>query len=164
MYKPKWSPGILEELRRNLIAPNFNLSEEKARYRVACMESAFPEALITGYEALIEVMPNDVKDRHVLAAAVYGKVDAIITVDKTGFPPEQLQAFGIERLTPDEFLVHQWHLDPVLVRCRLLAQVAEYGKHLDVHLAHLARMIPKFIALFKESNGQTENAGDESEA
>jgi predicted nucleic acid-binding protein len=161
MYKPRWSQGILEEIQRNLMGPRFNLSAEKAHYRIACMESAFPEALITGYEPLIEIMPNNHKDRHVLAAAVYGRVDAVITVDKTGFPDEHLQQFGIERLTPDEFLVHQWHLDPLLVRCRLLAQVADYKKSLDVHLNLLVRMTPKFVALVRDCNSHMEDTNEE---
>lgn len=116
------------------------------------MKSAFPEAMITGYEPLIKSMPNNEKDRHVLAAAVYGKADAIITLDRKGFPDEDLGVFGIERLTPDQFMIHQWHLDQALVRSRLLAQVAEYKKNLEVHLTLLGRMIPGFVKLFRESN------------
>ena len=152
MYKPKWSPHILEELERNLKHPPFDLTEEKAQYRVACMTSAFPEALIEGYDALINLMPNDPKDRHVLAAAVYGKADAIITVDKAGFPDECLRSFGIERLTPDQFLVHQWHLDSSLVMSRVLAQVDDYKKKVDLHLDLLARMTPKFVELLRSNH------------
>lgn len=63
----------------------------------------------------------------------------------------QLQAFGIEPLTPDEFMVHQWHLDAPLVQARLMAQVTEYKKSLSVHLALLRRMIPNFVALVQNS-------------
>ena len=107
LYKPKWSRDILAELERNLQGPRFGLSPEKAKYRIACMESAFPEALITDYDALVSSMPNDPKDRHVLAAAVYGKADAIVTQNRRDFPEEQLRRFGIGRLTADEFLTHQ---------------------------------------------------------
>lgn len=64
LYKPKWSKDILAELERNLQGPRFELSAEKAKYRIACMESAFPEALITDYESLVSSMPNDPKDQH----------------------------------------------------------------------------------------------------
>jgi hypothetical protein len=77
MYLPRWSPEILEELVRTLERPPFSLASEKAAYRIACMESAFPEALITGYESLTESMPNHSKDRHVLAAAVCGRVESV---------------------------------------------------------------------------------------
>lgn len=107
LYQPKWSREILGELTRTLQGPKFNLTPEKAAYRIACMESAFPEAAITGYESVTPSMPNDSKDRHVLAAAVCGKVDAIITLNTRDFPLKSLSEFGIERLTPDQFLVHQ---------------------------------------------------------
>src|ERR1700683_5594329 len=86
MYRPRWSLQILEELERNLQSPPFNLTPEKANYRIACMESSFPEALITGYEPLIDGMQNNENDRHVLAAGVCGKVDAIVTLNSRDFP------------------------------------------------------------------------------
>src|SRR5947209_5002481 len=138
LYQPKWSRQILGELERTLLGPPFNLREDKARYRIECMESAFPEALITDYESFTDSMPNHEKDRHVLAAAVYGRVDAIVTLNSRHFPPDQLKRFGIERLTPDEFLLHQWRLDSDIVRTRLREQVVENGKRdLDAHLALL---------------------------
>jgi len=149
MYKPKWSRGILDELERNLQKPKINLSSEKAQYRIACMETAFPEALIRGYESLVDAMQNDLKDRHVLAAAVYGKVDAIVTVNCRDFPRELLDTFGIERLTPDEFLVHQLHLDPEAIKTHLLEEIAEYKLDTERHLDLLAKMVPDFIKLVR---------------
>jgi predicted nucleic acid-binding protein len=151
LYSPRWSPEILQELERNLTAPKFNLTVEKARYRIASMQSAFPEALVTGHGSLVDSMPNNSKDRPVLAAAVYAKVDAVVTVDKRGFPESDLRAFGIERLTPDEFLVHQWYLDPDLVRCRLLRQASTCRKDLSKHLSLLERMVPTFVRLVRQS-------------
>jgi predicted nucleic acid-binding protein len=153
MYRPRWSPEILEELRRTLERPPFSLASEKAAYRIACMESAFPEGLITGYESITESMPNHSKDRHVLAAAVCGRVDAIVTLNKRDFPLECLRSFGVERLTPDEFLVHQWHLDSPLVRSRLVEQAIACKKELNVHLALLERMVPSFVALVRSTEG-----------
>ena len=147
MYKPKWSEGILEELARVLRSPKFNLGEEKVLYRIQSMKSAFPEAMITDYEFLIETMPNNEKDRHVLAAAVHGKVDAIVTLNARDFPVEHLQRFGIERLTPDEFLTHQWHLDESLVLKRIQAQADDCRKEIRSHLNLLSRMVPKFGSL-----------------
>src|SRR5437879_5512278 len=78
LYSPRWSRDILDEVEHNLHS-KFGLSKEKARYRIACMESAFPEAMVTGYEPFIGTMENHEKDRHVLAAAVRGKTAAILT-------------------------------------------------------------------------------------
>ena len=54
IYRPLWSEHILAEVRRTLIAQPFRLSERKAGYRIDCMTAAFPEALVTGYEKLIQ--------------------------------------------------------------------------------------------------------------
>jgi predicted nucleic acid-binding protein len=125
------------------------------------MTTAFPEAMIEGYESLIPSMPNDDKDRHALAAAVFGKADAIITVDRRGFPPDILKTFDVEPLTPDEFLIHQWHLDPEQMKCKVLTQSAIYRKNLDAHLKALSRMVPKFMALFRDCNGDIEEDSEE---
>ena len=52
--RPLWSEHILAEVRRTLIAQPFRLSERKAGYRIDCVTAAFPEALVTGYEKLIQ--------------------------------------------------------------------------------------------------------------
>jgi len=42
------------------------------------MNAAFEDALVTGYEALIDQMGNDPKNRHVRTAAVIAEADSII--------------------------------------------------------------------------------------
>ena len=68
-FRPLWSADILEELGRNLAAVA-QLSPAQIEHRLGRMRRAFPDAEVAGYEALIEGMTNDPKDRHVLAAAV----------------------------------------------------------------------------------------------
>jgi hypothetical protein len=68
-YRPQWSAGVLEELERNLVE-KAGLAIESARRRICAMQRAFPDAEVRGYEALVESMTCDAKDRHVLAAAV----------------------------------------------------------------------------------------------
>jgi hypothetical protein len=113
------------------------------------MKSAFPEAAILGYESLVPSMANSPEDRHVLAAGVFGKVDAIVTLNSRDFPSEILRKFGIRRLTPDEFLVDQWRLDPILVRRRVAEQAIDCKKDIDTHLRLLNRMVPDFAALVR---------------
>jgi len=55
--------------------------------------------------------PNDV---HVLAAALAGHVDCIVTANLKDFPREILDPFGIEVLHPDQFIVSQWDLDQLV--------------------------------------------------
>src|SRR5438445_2205186 len=67
VFQLYWSDAILAEVRRNLVRTDMASDEQAARL-VSVMSAAFPEALITGHESLIDSMPNDPKDRHVVAA------------------------------------------------------------------------------------------------
>ena len=51
------------------------------------MATYFPDARVTGYKQLIGSMTNDPKDRHVLAAAVAGRADTLVTENLKDFPP-----------------------------------------------------------------------------
>jgi hypothetical protein len=78
------------------------------------MEEAIPDCLVSGYEHLIDGLKlPDPDDRHVLAAAIAGHADAIVTWNEKDFPKEVLDPFGIEVQTPDEFVLNQLMLDNV---------------------------------------------------
>jgi len=51
-YRPLWSAEVLDELRRNVIARN--VPAERADRRLANMTRSFPDALVTGYESLVD--------------------------------------------------------------------------------------------------------------
>jgi hypothetical protein len=74
------------------------------------MEEAFPEAMVSGYEKLISAMENDPKDRHVLAAAVRAGADCIVSDNVKDFQPDALRPYGLECLSAQDFLLHQYHL------------------------------------------------------
>ena len=76
------------------------------------MKEAFPEAMVYGYEALEPSMTNNSKDRHVLAAAVRGGADVVVTFNLRHFQPEDCSPYDIDVQTPDDFLVHAFHLRP----------------------------------------------------
>ena len=62
---------------------------------------------LPGYEDLIEGLHlPDPDDRHVLAAAIRGRTDVIVTANVRDFPPEILTPFEIEAQHPDEFVMH----------------------------------------------------------
>ena len=72
------------------------------------MDEALPQALVTGYEGLIpNITLPDPDDRHVLAAAITGRADVIVTYNLKDFPEEALAPYGIEAQHPDVFLNHQ---------------------------------------------------------
>jgi hypothetical protein len=54
----------------------------------------------------------DPDDRHVLAAAIRGHADAIVTFNTRDFPVAVLGKFDIELQTPDQFVLNQVMLHP----------------------------------------------------
>ena len=54
------------------------------------MDRHFPDALVVGFEPLIDGLTlPDADDRHVLAAAIRGQADVIITQNLKDFPREE---------------------------------------------------------------------------
>ncbi|WP_137994345.1 PIN domain-containing protein [Streptomyces vilmorinianum] len=131
IYEPLWSADILEELRRNIADKR---DEETAKRLVETLDRHFPASSVTGYEGLVPVMSNDPKDRHVLAAAVRGEAQAVVTLNLRDFPEDSTAPYDIEVLHPDEFLLDILDLEPVVVLSVLRHQVARYRREpRDLH-------------------------------
>jgi predicted nucleic acid-binding protein len=126
-YRPHWSQETLDEIARNLVS-KLAVSQEAAAKRVDRMRAAFPEALVVGYKRLIPTMPNDPKDRHVLAAAVRSGSQVIVTSNVRHFPAELLREFDVEAQRPDLFLIHQCALDAKATAQVLRRQAADKRK------------------------------------
>ena len=123
VYRALWSADVLDETRRSLIQ-SAGLTVEQAEHRIAQMKAAFPEALVTGYEDIVPAMRNHEGDRHVLAAAIVGKADVIVTDNVTHFPASICGELDLEVQTADQFLMHSLALLPDVVADVFLAQVA----------------------------------------
>jgi len=76
------------------------------------MNRAVPDCLVSGYEPLIPIITlPDPDDRHVVAAAIYGRADAIVTFNLKDFPNSSLAPHYLEAIHPDEFISAQKDLD-----------------------------------------------------
>jgi predicted nucleic acid-binding protein len=116
LFSAKWSAGVHEEWMTRLLRNRPDLTREKLERTRMLMDKHAEDALVTGYEDLIEgVRLPDPNDRHVLAAAIRGRADVIVTRNVRDFPADVLGAFGIEAQHPDEFVVHLLDLAPGLV-------------------------------------------------
>lgn len=146
LYVARWTSDIEEEWVRNLIA-EFPDKEDAIRQTAAQMQAAIPDCLISGYEPLIEsIKLPDPDDRHVLAAAVVGHADVIVTLNLKDFPSEALESYGIELQTPDEFIVNQLGLYPfraidALKRMRLRWQRPEMSAEDMIELMEVRGLV-----------------------
>jgi predicted nucleic acid-binding protein len=117
IYAAKWSKAIDAEWVRNL-AKNRSRPETDFHVRRDSMHDACPDWEVSeeGWK-LIEPCLSlpDVSDRHVLAAAVAGHADSIVTINIKHFPASVLDPLGITALHPDEFLLQQLELEPLVV-------------------------------------------------
>lgn len=107
LYSAKWTAHIRDEWTRTLQKNKPHMAQ-KIQLAAELMEQAIPDCLVMGYEHLIDGLKlPDPDDRHVLAAAIAGHADAIITWNEKDFPAAVLDPFGIEVQTPDEFVLNQ---------------------------------------------------------
>lgn len=125
-YTPRWSHEILNEVKRTLLE-KFKYSQAQVERRIAKVQEAFPDAAVEGYSDLIQAMKNDPKDRHVLAAAVKCGAHAIVSDNKKHFPEAELAPYGLECMSADEFIKHQYHLDPDSFISVLTRQASDIG-------------------------------------
>lgn len=111
-FTPLWSARILEEWARaaRKLGPT---GEAQARGEIALLRANWPDAELPpapGVEARLWL--PDPADLHVLAVAVAGSADAILTVNRQDFPRNILAEEGLERIAPDGFLYDLWLKDP----------------------------------------------------
>lgn len=112
LYTPLWSERILEEWARatRKLGP---AAEAQARTEVTLTRAAFPRASLDpapGIERRLQ-LPDD-NDTHVLAVAIAGSADAVLTYNAADFPRHVLAAEGLARRDPDGFLWELWSRHP----------------------------------------------------
>lgn len=107
-FEPLWSPRILEEWAR-AAAKLGSGQETLARGEIAALEAAWPKASVApraGDEARLWL--PDAADVHVLAAAIAGSAEGIVTLNAKDFPRHTLAEEGLWRNVPDLFLKDLW--------------------------------------------------------
>ena len=115
-FRAHWSADVHEEWMRNLLKNRPDLTREKLERTRHLMDKALPNALVTGYEPLIDMIElPDRDDRHVLAAAIRCDASVIVTLNLGDFPSQALGKFSIEAQHPDEFVLTLLETFPDLV-------------------------------------------------
>jgi predicted nucleic acid-binding protein len=103
LYTPKWSQHIFDEWVD--VMKRKNIPDHEIIKRTKAANLAFPDALVTNYEGLINTLTlKDKKDRHVLAAAIKTNANVIVTNNLKDFPKDYLATFGLSAKSADDFL------------------------------------------------------------
>jgi hypothetical protein len=143
LFRAKWTADIHREWIDALLRNEPHRDRARLERTRDLMNEATRDALVTGYEALIPSLElPDPDDRHVLAAAIVGRCDVIVTQNLQDFPQEALNAYGIEVQHPDDFLVNHLNLFPgrfcsAIRKVRLRLQNPPYT--VEAYLATLTR-------------------------
>jgi predicted nucleic acid-binding protein len=116
LFQARWSKHVHEEWIRAVLRDRPDIPIERLHAVREAMNEHAEDSVVTGYEGLVEALQlPDLDDRHVLAAAIVGQADVIVTRNVKDFPPELLERYGIEAQHPDEFVRHLLDLAPTLV-------------------------------------------------
>jgi predicted nucleic acid-binding protein len=148
LFQVFWSERILDEATKNLVKNGVMRPEQAARLREVMLR-AFPEALVVGHESLIAAMRNQVKDRHVAAAALKAGAQVIVTANVVDFRdlPD-----GIEAQHPDEFLCGLLDLAPDTLVEIVRAQARDLRRpprSVEDVLRALHRIVPEFVEVLR---------------
>ena len=155
VFRAKWTQQIHEEWIRNAVKNNPRLTRERLEQTALKMNDAVMDSLVENYEPLIDGLTlPDVNDMHVLAAAIKGQAEVIVTFNLKDFPKQQLQPFDIWVQHPDEFISHLIDLAPetilLVVRQQRLS-LKNPPRTVDEFLDTLLRQqLPRTVAFLKQ--------------
>jgi predicted nucleic acid-binding protein len=112
LYKSHWTDAIHDEWIEAVLRERPDLTAERLLRTRELMDLHAEDALVRGYESLTDTLNlPDPKDRHVLAAAIHARADAIVTFNLKDFPGAALSELGIEAIHPDDFITYQFDLN-----------------------------------------------------
>jgi len=155
LFRAKWTNQIHDEWIQSVCQARSDLTLEQLTRTKNLMNSHVRDCLVTDYEWLIPGLElPDPNDRHVLAAAIQGKVDVIVTFNLKDFPTKVLAPHNIELQHPDDFLGFLIDLKPMrvtqaleIVRQRLKRPPITLEKHLEILLE---QGLPISVAMLRE--------------
>lgn len=151
LFRAKWSSMIHDEWTRSLLKNRQDLSSDDLKRTRQLMDIHVRDCLVDNFEELIPALQlPDPKDRHVLAAAIRGRADVIVTYNLKDFPEKELKKYGVAAQHPDEFLKHVLDLAPGTVCAAAQThrkRLGNPGKSVDEYLECLEKQaLNEFVA------------------
>jgi len=92
----------------------------------------------------LPAVTNDPKDMHVLAAAIHGGAEVILTFNLKDFPEKALSPWHMEAKHPQDYLETLYDIDDRQVVARISAIAAKRGEDMEDVLVRLGTALPKF--------------------
>jgi len=154
LFVPNWSGDVLREVRFALLRIESHLGQARIDYRIGAMQTAFPQACVTGYETLVDTIHlPDPDDRHVIAAAHLAHDDTIVTANLKDFPAAELELFNLVAISVDDFLCDMLDLFPSQLRQVIAGQANDTSdpplSESDILIGLGRAGAPKFVQAFR---------------
>lgn len=109
LITPIWSERLLEEWARTAQRQGGAVDAALARGEIAALSARFPLALVAADPAReTQLWLPDSGDIHVLATAITGGADTILTLNLRDFPRSELAPHGIDAVHPDAAIYGLW--------------------------------------------------------
>lgn len=143
VVRVKWTAQIHQEWINAVLRVRPDIARAQLERTRTLMDSHILDALIENYEHRIDdLWLPDENDRHVLAAAIEGDCDLIVTFNLRDFPDEILAPFGISAHHPDLFcgnLLESFPLTVVAAAFEHRQSLKRPPKSTDEYLSALER-------------------------
>lgn len=116
VFHPLWSPRVLGEWRIASARNGGIEAEDRAAEIAALMQARFPDASTEPDPEVEQALAlPDPADAHVLAAAIAGRAEFLLTFNIRDFPARRLAGHGIAVRHPDGFLWEHFSHAPELI-------------------------------------------------
>jgi predicted nucleic acid-binding protein len=113
---PLWSERLLEEWARTAARLGGPADEALARADIAALVRTMPEAVVApDPDREAQLWLPDGGDIHVLATAITGRADTILTLNLRDFPRSELSPHGLAAIHPDAAFYRVWLEAPEVV-------------------------------------------------
>ena len=110
LFRAKWTNMIHDEWIRNVLIKRPELKEQLKRTR-QLMNASVRDCLVEDFEYLIPTIElPDEDDRHVVAAAIHGHADMIVTFNLKDFPESDQSIDTMGRMIDTSFKIGQFRM------------------------------------------------------
>jgi|SRR5690554_451723 len=142
LFKAHWTDHIHEEWINALLRRKKYSRETLERVK-DLMDKSVRDAKVHNYEPLINSLTlPDANDLHVLAAAIRCNANAIVTFNLKDFPEESVRPYDIDVIHPDDFILYQIDMAP-MVCCRAIHAQRAALKNPEIDVTTLLAILQK---------------------